>query len=133
MYAPHKSDLLHYLVPSGGGSPFFFFFFFVLSLLKAEPQQSFTTRRWTNGSEALQHGRLTSVSAATTALMLYCHTATHLSTEADSGRSSQLSGDGGGGFNRMRVGAKSIKRREMCKSCERAWYSIKMGIREITL
>lgn len=58
-------------------------------LQTAELQRSFALCRRTNGCEALQQGRLTSVSAS----MLYCHTKHISPPRADSHLVSQLSGD----------------------------------------
>lgn len=72
MHVWNKSDLLHYLVPSGG-----VFLFFLPP--RAELQQSFTVCCWTNGTEAVHHGRLTSIShlavtPASHSSILYCCT-----------------------------------------------------------
>lgn len=74
MYVWNKSDLLHYLVLSGGA----FSFFFSLPS-EAKHQQSFTVCCWTNGIEAVHHGRLTSISRLSVtptshSSILYCCT-----------------------------------------------------------
>lgn len=86
MYVGNKSDLLHYLVLSGGA--FLFLFFFLNPGAKLYSGTSVCC--WTNGIEAVHHGRLTSISRLTVApashsSILYCCTKYISPPKPDSG------------------------------------------------